>query len=64
VDSNNNDDDGERDRTNLLVLGIAAVIVIAGGIVMYFVKQNLDLQRCEFERRMDCHAIPLDDDGG
>jgi hypothetical protein len=50
-----------RDRTNLLVLGIAAVIVIIGGIVMYLVRQNLDLQRCELERRLDCHAIPIPD---
>jgi uncharacterized membrane protein len=61
-DNNNNEDDG-RDRTNLLVLGIVAAIVILGGIVMYFVKQNLDLQKCELEHRMDCHAIPLHDDG-
>ena len=64
MDSNNNDNDDERDRTNLLVLVIVVVIVIVGGIVMYFVKQNLDLQRCELERRMDCHAIPLNDDSG
>ncbi|HEY1709825.1 MAG TPA: hypothetical protein VGG10_16270 [Rhizomicrobium sp.] len=63
MDNDDNDDDG-RDRTNLLVLGVAAVIVIVGGIVMYFVKQNLDLQKCELERRMDCHAIPLHDGGG
>jgi hypothetical protein len=49
----------ERDRANLLVLGVVVVIVIIGGIVMYLIRQNLDLQQCEAERRMDCHAIPL-----
>lgn len=49
----------DRDRTNLLVAGVFLVIVIVGGLVMYLIKQNLDLQRCELERRMDCHAIPI-----
>ncbi|MGA9796905.1 MAG: hypothetical protein WBQ17_15385 [Rhizomicrobium sp.] len=49
----------DRDRTNLLVLGIFIVIVIVGGFVMYLVKQNLDLQRCEAERRLDCHAVAI-----
>jgi hypothetical protein len=48
-----------RDRTNLLVAGIFVVIVIVGGIAMYLIKQNLDLQKCELERRMDCHAISV-----
>jgi hypothetical protein len=47
----------DRDRTNLLVVGIILVIVLVGGFVMYLIKQNLDLQKCELERRMDCHAI-------
>jgi hypothetical protein len=49
----------KRDRANLLVLGVFLVIVIVGGFVMYLVKQNLALQRCEAERRMDCHAIAI-----
>ena len=48
-----------RDRTNLLVAGIFLVIVIVGGFVMYLIKQNLDLQKCELERRMDCHAVAI-----
>jgi hypothetical protein len=48
-----------RDRTNLLVVGIVLVIVLVGGLAMYLIKQNLDLQKCELERRMDCHAIPI-----
>jgi hypothetical protein len=48
-----------RDRTNLLVLGIIAVLIIVGGLVMWLLKQNLDLQKCELERRMDCHAIAI-----
>ena len=53
-----NDNDG-RDRTNYLVLGIAAVLIVIGGLVMWLLRQNLDLQKCELERRMDCHAIPI-----
>jgi hypothetical protein len=48
-----------RDRTNYLVLGIAAALIVIGGLVMWLLKQNLDLQKCELERRMDCHAIPI-----
>lgn len=48
-----------RDRTNLLVAAIVIVIVLVGGFAMYLIKQNLDLQKCELERRMDCHAIPV-----
>ncbi len=48
-----------RDRANLIVAGIVLAIVLIGGLVMYFLKQNLDLQKCEEERRMDCHAIAI-----
>ena len=44
-------------KTALLPLGLFFIIV--GGFVMYLIKQNLDLQKCEAERRMDCHAIPV-----
>jgi hypothetical protein len=48
-----------RDRTNLLVVGVVLVIVLVGGLAMYLIKQNLDLQKCELERRMDCHAVSV-----
>ncbi len=49
----------KRDRANLIVAGIFLVIVIVGGLAMYLIKQNLDLQKCEEERRMDCHSIAV-----
>jgi hypothetical protein len=52
-------DNNIRDRTNFLVAAIVLAIVLIGGLVMYFLKQNLDLQKCELERRMDCHAIAI-----
>jgi hypothetical protein len=50
-----------RDRTNLVVVLVVLAVIAVGGFLMYLLKQNLDLQKCEMERRMDCHAIAIPD---
>ena len=55
------DEESRRDRANLVAIVVVAAIIVIGGFLMYLLKQNLDLQKCEAERRMDCHAIAVPD---
>ena len=53
------DDEKARDRTNLVVLGIAAAIVLIGLLSLWLMHHYQAQENCRIEGRRDCDPIAL-----